>query len=374
MPRPPRPSSVPATNGRILVATGDSTLLDELLRLAAAAGVEVEAVPDAAAARRSWGAATGVVVGDDLARSLLLRPPARRDGLVLVGVDQDDASIWRRGVDLGAGHVVFLPDAEPWLVGWLADRADLQSGRGALGFGAVVGVVGGRGGAGASTLSVALGHAAARREAAVMLVEADPLGGGLDVMLGLEDAEGLRWPDLAGSRGRVSTASLRSAVLSQGGLGVLPWARDDVLQVPAEAVTAVLSAAARAHDLVVVDLPRSLDPASIEAVTRCSVVYLLVPAEVRAVSSAARVAVALGTLAARLEVVVRGPAPSGLTGEEIADALDLPLAGEMRAEPRLAAALERGEPPGGRPRGPLARLSARLVEELLSGPTTSRVA
>jgi secretion/DNA translocation related CpaE-like protein len=374
MPRQPRSSSVPVSIGRILVATGDAGLLDELLRLSAASGVEVEAVPDAAAARRSWSAATGALVGDDLAPSLLLRPPSRREGVVLVGVDQDDASIWRRGVDLGAGHVVFLPDAEPWLVGWLADREDLQAGRGALGFGAVVGVVGGRGGAGASTLSVALGVAAARRQAAVMLVEADPLGGGLDVMVGLEDAEGLRWPDLASSRGRVSTASLRSAVLSQGGLGVLPWARDDVLEVPTDAVTAVLSASARAHDLVIVDLPRSLDPASIEAVTRCSVVYLLVPAEVRAVSSAARVAVALGTLAPRLEVVVRGPAPSGLSGEEIADALDLPLAGEMRAEPRLAAALERGEAPGARPRSPLARLSDRLVEELLAGATASRVA
>ena len=169
------------------------------------------------------------------------------------------------------------------------------AGRGALGVGTVVGVVGGRGGAGASTLSVALGLAAARRDAAVMLVEADPLGGGLDLMLGLEHAEGLRWPDLAASRGRVSTSSLVSAVAVAS--TVSGFCRGRATTSSTWLLTrcpSVLSAAARAHDLVVVDLPRLLDPAAQEAAARCSVVYLLVPAEVRAVSAAARVAVGVG--------------------------------------------------------------------------------
>ncbi len=363
-----------APGGRVLVATGDPDLLDDLLRLAAAAGIDVEAVPDAASARRSWAAAPGVLVGDDLAPSLLLRPPGRREGVVLVGVDQDDASVWRRGLDLGAGHVIFLPDAEPWIVGWLADRADVRPGNGQLGVAPVVGVVGGRGGAGASTLAVALGLAAVRRGAATMLVEADPLGGGLDLMLGLEHSEGLRWPDLAASRGRLSTASLASAVLAVDGLGVLPWARDEQLELAPDAVSAVLSAAAKGHDLVVVDLPRVLDPGSQEAAARCTVVYLVVPAEVRAVSAAARVSVGVCLLAPRVEVVVRGPAPSGLEAEEIADALGLPLAGFMKAEPRLAVTLERGELPGLRGRNPLARLSNRLVADLLAPAESGRAA
>ena len=138
---------------------------------------------------------------------------------------------------------------------------------------------------------------------------------------------------------------------------MLPWARDDVLELAPDAVSSVLSAAARAHDLVVVDLPRQLDPAAQEAAARCSVVYLVVPAEVRARVGGRRVAVGLGLVAPRVEVVVRGPAPSGLAAEEIADALGLPLAASMRAEPRLAATLERGDPPGARARSPLTRLS-----------------
>ena len=99
-PRRPATGAVPATPaGRVLVADRVTTLLDDLLRLTAAAGVEVDVVPDASAARRAWSAAAGVLVGDDLARPSLLRPPARRDGVVLVGVDQDDAGVWRRGLD-----------------------------------------------------------------------------------------------------------------------------------------------------------------------------------------------------------------------------------------------------------------------------------
>ncbi len=355
--------SAGGTSPRVLVATSDRGLLDDLLRLAAAAGVEVEVAADAGAARRSWARAAGVVVGDDLGPDLLLRPPARREGVILLGIDQDDATIWRRGVDLGVGHVVFLPDAEPWLLGWLADRGDQR--RGPLGVGQVVGVVGGRGGAGASTFAVALARASVRAGAETMLIDADPLGGGLDLLLGLEGVEGLRWPDLAGAQGRMSTTTLGSTLLSEDGLGVLAWARDDLVQIEPPAIESVLAAAARGHDVVVVDLPRSLDPAAGLAAARCSVIYLLVPAEVRAVSSAARVANSFRAVAPQLEVVVRGPAPGGLAGEDIADALGWPLAGSMKAEPGLALCLERGEAPGGRRRSPLARLSDRLMAELL---------
>jgi len=82
------------------------------------------------------------------------------------------------------------------------------------------------------------------------------------------------------------------------------------------------------------------------------------------VAAAARVAAAVSLHTADLRAVVRGPAPSGLTGAMIADSLALPLAGEMRAEPGLAGALERGEPPARRGKGPLARLCAGLLDTM----------
>jgi hypothetical protein len=66
-----------------------------------------------------------------------------------------------------------------------------------------------------------------------------------------------------------------------------------------------------------------------------------------------------------LRLVVRGPSPSGLGADEISRALGLPLFGFLRAEPHLDLALERGEPPARRGKGPLASLCESVVSEVL---------
>lgn len=357
---PPSPDPLAASDraARPLLATADPGLLDDLLRLAAAAGVEVEVAADPGSARRAWARAPLVLLGDDLADRVAAAGPPRRTGVVLVGLDLDDAQVWQRGVAVGAEHVAFLPDAEPWLAERLADA--VESGSAAP----VVCVVGGRGGAGASTLAAALAVTAVRRQLATVLVDADPLGGGLDLVVGGEDLEGVRWPDLAGARGRVATAALDDALPRIEGLSLLSWDRGDVLAVSPEAMAAAVTSARRGRHLMVVDLPRRPDPAAEVALAAARTTYLLVPAEVRATAAAARVAALVGPLTADLRVVVRGPAPSGLPADVVAEALGLPLAAEARAEPGLAAALERGDPPSLRGRGPLARLSGQLLDDL----------
>lgn len=141
---------------------------------------------------------------------------------------------------------------------------------------------------------------------------------------------------------------------------------------PVEAVQAVLAAARRSCDLVVVDLPRALDDGTREVLASASTTLLVVPAEVRAAASAARVAAQAALLCRDVRLVVRGPAPSGLQGREVARALALPLAGELRAEPGLALALERGEPPGSRGRSPLAGFCDALLRDLVGGPAQRR--
>ena len=343
---------------RPLVVCADERLLDELLRLAAAAGVELEVAHDAGAASRSWAAAPLVMVGVELADAVASAGLPRRPEVALVGLDVDDADVWRRAVSVGAAHVAFLPDAADWLVDVLTD----SSLRGRAGI--VVCVVGGRGGAGASTLVAALGLAAMRQGLQAVLVDGDPLGGGLDLVLGAEDVPGLRWPDLAGARGRVVPSDLTGALPAVDSLHVLSWDRGDVLDVDPEAMHSVLRAATQIADLVLVDLPRRPDPSAQVALRQAYRTLVVVPAEVRAVTAAARVAGLVGPLTSTLQVVVRGPAPGGLDPQVVAEAVGLPLAGHCRPEPRLAEALERGLPPGRR-RGPLAELAAQLVGDLL---------
>lgn len=345
---------------RPLLVTADPGLLDDALRLAAAAGVELHVEPEAGAARAAWPTAPLVLVGADRARACVAAGLPRRPAVVLVGLDLDDAGVWRRAVELGAGDVVFLPDAEGWLVDRIA-RAVEEDGPPA----AVLAVVGGRGGAGATSLAAALAVTGARQGHRALLVDADPLGGGIDLVLGAEEQAGLRWPDLAGSRGRLPAAGLQGALPRLHDLTVLSWDRGDAMTVPGEAVAAVLGAATRSSDLVVVDLPRAVDAAVAAALAATSTVLLLVPAEVRACLAASRVAAAVEPLCRDVRVVVRGPAPAGLEAGAVAASLGLPLAGVLRPEPGLAAALERGEVPAGRGRGPLAAFCRGFLQEVV---------
>jgi secretion/DNA translocation related CpaE-like protein len=358
---PGRRAPVAEGPGRPLIITEDEVLLDDLLRLCAAVGAEPEVAFAAPPGTGSWQTAPLVLVGAD--GTGRVRDLARRAGVLLVGRDLDDQDVWRRAVDIGADHVLFLPDAEAWLVDRIADATE-GVGEPAL----TVAVAGGRGGAGASTLACALALTAARAGRRTMLVDADPLGGGLDVLLGAERTGGLRWPDLAESRGRVNSGALEESLPRSHALSVLSWDRGDTVVIPPQAMRSVLGAARRRGGVVVIDLPRRMDEAVAEALAQTDVGLLVVPAELRAVAAATRVASRMSMVLADLRVVARGPFTPGLDDEEIARLVGLRLAGELPPEPGLLQAQEAGRPPGTAARGPLARFcSAFLAEALPSG-------
>lgn len=334
---------------RPLLVTADEQLLDSLLRLAAAAGVTPQVATDVAAARRSWSVASLVVLGVDQVAAAVAAGLPRRPTVAVVSDHSTDDTVWQHAVAVGAEQVLVLPDAAEHLLAVLGDGGD-SAGTGAT----TVAVVGGCGGAGASTFSAALALTAAERGHPALLVDADPLGGGIDLVVGREDTAGLRWPDLAGASGRLSAPALRQALpQAEQHLSVLSWGREDLSSVPAASMRAVVQAGQRGHDVVVVDLPRHLDAASEEALIRVDQVLVVVPAQVRAVAAAHRVVAALRELSPRLHAVVRGPGPTGLDGLLVAESLQVPLAAEMRSERGLAESLDLGLGPLRRRRGPL---------------------
>jgi secretion/DNA translocation related CpaE-like protein len=214
---------------------------------------------------------------------------------------------------------------------------------------------------------------AARTGRSALLVDGDPLGGGVDLVFGGEHDRGLRWPGLLSTRGRVPGAALSGALPRMQGLAVLSWDRSAAEALPVEALDAVLSAGCRAHELVVVDLPRHLDDAGRVVLAAATTAVLVVPTEVRAAAAASRVAASVGGLCADLRVVTRGPSPSGLGGDQVAGALGLPLLAEMRAEPGIDLALEHGQAPGptgtgGRCRWPAAGCSTSSCRCPSDGP------
>jgi secretion/DNA translocation related CpaE-like protein len=356
-----RQATAPPGRQRPLVVTADPDLLDELLRIAAEAGVLVDVAPDPAAARPWYPGAPLVLIGIDKAPGCLRARLPRRRGVVLVGRHEADGPPdWAVAGDLGVEHVAALPAAEPWLARRLTGL-DRDAGDGA---GHVMAVLGGRGGAGATVLAAGLAMTAARRGMRTLLLDADPLGGGVDLALGWENLDGLRWPALAQASGRVDPPSLVEVLPRRGDLVVLSWDRGDPVPAAVEAMATALDAGRRGRDLVVVDVPRRLDEPAVLALAAAQRGYLLVPAELRACAAAARVAAAARKHCPSLSVVVRGPAPGGLTADEVAASLHLPLAGHVRAEPGLSRALERGVAPAGDGKGPLAALCQRLLDEV----------
>lgn len=343
---------------RPLVVMSDETLLDEVLRLAAAAACEVDVVPDALAARAGWARAPLVLV-DDAALQAWQRgqlPPRGEVYLLCVGRPPQDT--WQRAFVTGASQVLSLPDDEPSLVSLFADVVDGPS----AGAGRVLGVIGGRGGAGASVFAAAAAVEAARGGGGSVLVDCDQLAGGIDLLLGAEGDAGLRWPDLGVHGGRVSMSALSDALpdlrCGTGQLVMLSCGRDGPGPTP-EGVSAVIDAGVRAGHTVVCDLPRELDAAGWRAVEKADLVAVVVPAEVRASAAAARIVERLRGRARRIGAVVRGPSPEALPVDLVTDAVGIELLTQMRAEPKLAKDLERASF-APRPAGPLAS-GARAV-------------
>ncbi|MEV6411705.1 septum site-determining protein Ssd [Kribbella sp. NPDC051718] len=360
----PQPTLSSTPRPTVLLATADEFLLDDLLRLAAAAEVVPQVERDLLGLRRNWQTAVLVVVGDDLAEPLARTQPPRRPAVLLATrpptnparLPADAPDAYRLALAIGAEGAFVLPTDEGELSAKLSDALD-GSTRTAI----TLAIVGGCGGAGATTLAAALAITAGRRGLRSILIDGDPLGGGIELVLGTEHYEGSRWPALLNAAGRVSASALRAALPSVDGLAVLSWDRSDVTALPPEAMRSVLGAAQRSSDLVVVDLPRRPDPAAEEAFVRATSTLVVVPRDVRSCAAAARLVAPLREVAHDLRVVAREPGLNGLSALDVADHLSLPLAAKLGFERDLATALDDGrfDP---RPRSALGRAANEVLD------------
>jgi secretion/DNA translocation related CpaE-like protein len=339
------------TSGPALLITRDDLLLDDLLRLAAAAGVSLDVAHDASSGLRGWTAASVVLLGADLASRVAEQQPPRRDSVHVVGHGPVDGEVFRSALGAGALDVIELPSAEAWLVELLSDAVDAAEGT--PGRAHTVGVVAGSGGAGATTFACALGLTAAADRRA-MLVDLDPLGPGVDRVVGLDPGHGVRWDALVSSQGRLGSRSLRAALPAKDGLAVLTWEVGSPADLDAASVREVLSAAQRGNDLVVADLPRTVDDVTAEMLARCDRVLLVVEPSVAGVAAAGKVASAFRPLNERLGLVVRD-GPSAADPGQVADVLRLPIVVEVARQRRLAEHLDLGLGPVHRRRSALAR-------------------
>ncbi len=345
----------------ILAVLAEHELRDEVDRVAAAVGVRVvHAGNRLPISRKTWSAAAAVVLDETAAEGCARTGLPRRSHVIVVTAGEPAATTWAAAIEVGARHVLSLPAQERDLVRELADAGESGSGDGRLG--GVVAAIGGRGGAGASLFAAALAQLATDP----LLVDLDPWGGGIDLLVGGETAPGVRWPDLALQGGRLNWSAVRAALPRHRGICMLSGTRRGY-EPDARAVDAVVDAGRRGGATVVCDLPRRLTDASQTALEAADLVVVVSPCDVRACAATATIAATLIGINPNVGLVVRGPAPGGLRAEEVAAIVGVPLLASMKPYPRLAEQLEHGGLRLGR-RSALAAAARRVLAVLPARP------
>ncbi len=179
-----------------------------------------------------------------------------------------------------------------------------------------IAVIAAGGGTGASTVAAAISRVAAHNNAgAVTLIDAVDYSGGLDLLLGIEKHDGLRWPDLNLGEGHINASDLRGNQ---------------------EEIESVLSALHNEPGLSVVDanpfqIPRSIDAA-----------VVVCPAELRCAARAAHISTQLFARHIPHSVVVRHRQWSALSIEEIEDLVRSDVIAEIGTIKRLTKITESG--------------------------------
>lgn len=335
-------------NNRPLLITSSLSLIDEVIRLASTSALEVHVVGEMASAADRWLTAPLVLVGSDIH---IDNPPSRRARVLVVhsedtGIDgagtidtRVQRDMWRFAVELGAEHVVELPDGEQWLIDAFRECAD-----GPTRDGLIVPVIGGTGGLGTSTFATNLAVVATREGMRTLLVDADGWGGGLDLLVGAEDTTGTRWPDLRQLAGHVPSGHLAAALPKVGGISLLSCGRESDGEVQAEAMNAVLQAGRRSHDIVLVDCPRDSGALVESIVHSADDAVLLVGDHVRAAAAASRRRSWLQGAVRRLHLV-RATTPRGLSEDDIAHALGSHFTACVPFVPSMPLRADEGELP-----------------------------
>lgn len=273
------------------------------------------------------------------------------DGHVSAAVVLDDlgGGLLSVAVGPGVGARLQVPHDEEQLLDLMLAAVPARAVR--------VGLVGAHGGAGATTLAVALAQVPVRAGLPTTLVDLDPAGGVVELVTGLERDPGTRWADLRRQEGSLLPERLVTSLpafdhvrLLGGDLRGGPRLDDPV-------VTRVVRAAAQASEVVVLDLPRTLlaggPTGRHQLLGELDHLVLVASAGLRGGAAAASVVRTLTGDPGGPEVslVVRRRPGEDVLAEDVADACGLPLVAVVRHVRTLDSGVEHGTVPGASRRG-----------------------
>lgn len=209
----------------------------------------------------------------------------------------------------------------------------------------VISVVGTAGGVGASVLTAALATRASELGAAVVAVDARPFGGGLDVLLGADEEQGLRWRDLADAVGVLDGAALFGRLPLAGRTGMLSFDRDRPMIPSVDVLRGVMDALARVSDIIVVDAPRAGEVWEEAVADLSDEVIALTGTTIPALTGAAASVRHLDAVHDGLWLACRTDRSNPVVPETVAHCLEVPLLGTVATDARVTTALSEGRHP-----------------------------
>lgn len=337
----------------VTVVTGDARLAAALVPLVAQAGVRADHVVDPAAAGGL------IVLGSDISP----------EAAAAAGIEPTGPSVFRAAFGDSADTAPPPDGAMDGPCQYLlpADAVDLVAAVEAAAHPRAVrrlGVVGAHGGAGATSLAVALTRHLARGRGAARLIDLDPGGAPVRAVLG-SPSEPPAWSDLLiGGLGELMEWTDRA------GFGLVAGLAAAEANVPAWRLRAGIELAETVDPAAVTVLDAAAaGPVPLARLARwCDAIVVVTRAHRAGVAATARV---VAELAPRCRTVVAARrAKGGVPLAEVAAAAPGLELVEIDGERGLVAGAAHGVAPGDRHRGGLRRAAANLAHGLLGGAVT----
>lgn len=314
----------------VLMAISDPVLAPEVATVIAATGRGVIDTVDPRDIER-LGSKVSVVLADPTTAPALAGVAAGVTKVLIF--PEPGPADFELAMTVHADHALVIPAQAPQLL-QIIGRTDSPAQRSG-GRGLVTCVIGAVGGSGASTLAAAL--TIAQKDST--LVDAVPLSGGLDLLMGVEDAAGVRFNDVALGSGNIAASDLKNALPHvKSGQAVLTSARLSADTVAPEEIATAVDLLASTGD-VVIDCPYYGEEFS-AAVAVADHVVIVVPSEIQAVARAKILVDRLKQSRVGCTIVVRHRGWSGLSIQEIESITSATVIAELPTVKKLAKTIE----------------------------------
>lgn len=323
-------------NKNILVLiTTSKLLLDHVEKIAAVSGFSLQTFENFSFENIFLEQAKAVLVGAEIEVKFL----QRRENVFLVTMATElvfkELLLYQKAMQIGASDILVFPNSDEWLTEHLSKTpSNIFAAK-------MLGITNACGGAGASTLAMAVAFESVKQGYKTLLLDADICGGGLDFALGIESFGGNRWADLLLTRGYVTDTSLQEALPQSQGFSVLSWDRractiDAQMQ---EKIFTTIKVMCKVFEIIVSDIATDLVLGEIFR-KKCNSLFMVTPARLRAVAAVNQKI--LQYQHKNLHLIVGGALTNEITTNEIIKYVDLPILGNYKYQKILKTDLSEG--------------------------------